>query len=134
MYVHSRCFHTMVRLPGLNRSLIAPPCPRWIVFTLYLCLNRGAFAQSKQQLLSNDNAGEGGKMHSMFLNLLVLVLKRQHITCIYLLLMYWKCSKNAEADFCRRGAEMRYTFSVSGKWELVLILSVFVYLFIYLFI
>ncbi len=88
VYVHLhgdtlRVLSHLVRLPGPNPSWIAPPspCPRWTAFILfYLGLNRGSFALSSQQLftplLSNDGAGDGGKMHKIAL-------------CTFIYLRFW---------------------------------------------
>ncbi len=64
------CFHTWSE----PEFVCSPPspCPRWTVFILfYLGPNRGSFASSSQQLfpplLSNDGAGECGKMHNIAL-------------------------------------------------------------------
>ncbi len=65
-----RVLSHLVRLPGPNPCSFAPSCPRWTVFILfYLGPNHGSFVSSSQQLftplLSNDGAGEGGKMHKI---------------------------------------------------------------------
>ncbi len=78
-----RVLSHLVRLPGPNLSSITPPspCPRWTAFILfYLGPNCGSFASSSQQLftplLSNDGAGEGGKLHKIAL-------------CSFIYLRFW---------------------------------------------
>ncbi len=102
-----RVLSHLVCLPGPNPSSIAPssPCPRWTAIILfYFGPNRSSFASSSQQLftplLSNDGAGEGGKMNNIalctFIYLrfgpFVLFTKLQ---CIKHLRLSYECTANA---------------------------------------
>ncbi len=134
--VRIRVLSHLVRLPGLNLSSIAPPspCPCWTAFILfYLGPNRGSFASSSQQLftplLSNDGAGEGGKMHKIalctFIYLRFWTIRFVYIASVHkaltsVLWMYSKCSKERW-----RRTEIRQRYSSllsacqsrsSGKW------------------
>ncbi len=115
-----RVLSHLVCLPGPNPSSIAPssPCPRWTAIILfYFGPNRSSFASSSQQLftplLSNDGAGEGGKMNNIALCTFIylrfwtvrFVYKASvHKALTSVLWMYCKCSKERW-----KRTEMRHT-------------------------
>ncbi len=77
-----RVLSNLVRLPGMNQSLFALPSPPTAGLSSYFIWVRTAicFTSSSQQrvipLLSNDGAGEGGKMHKIAL-------------CTFIYLRFW---------------------------------------------
>ncbi len=124
-----RVLSHLVRLPGPNPSSIAPPSPRWTAFILfYLGPNHGSFASSSQQLcttlLSNDGAGEGGKMHKIVLCTFIylrfwtvrfIYKASDHKALTSVLRMYCKCSKERWRQTESSLLAARQSHS-SGKW------------------